>query len=135
MRKTVTQTIQLTLAGAAVVALGGCSTMFTGAYEKVEIVTSPPGAYCKIYREGQGFLKSIATPGEKYIMRDRRTLTITCSKKGYKTATITDEPGPMPNDQGSVVNFMTAGAGFLVDISNDAHYQTAGLYEINLERL
>lgn len=135
MRTAVTKTLTLTIAGTAALALSGCGTMLTGAYEKVEIVTTPPGAYCKIYREGQGFLKSVATPGAKYIQRGRKPITIVCSKDGYKTATVVDEPTTIKDDQGLITNFASAGATFLIDISNDAHYETAGLYEIRMEKL
>ena len=73
---------------AAAFAVNGCSSFLHGAHEKIEITTSPAGAYCKMYRDSAGFMKSVVTPGSKYIQRSGEPVTVVCEKDGYETASL-----------------------------------------------
>ena len=131
MQKTAT----FLLSGILAAVISGCATMHKGAYQKIEIVSTPAGAHCKMYREGQGFLKAISTPGEKYIQRSDKPLTIVCSKEGFETTTLTESAWAEENQQGSVNNIANLGFGFLIDESNKARYGVSDRFEIKLKKL
>lgn len=128
MRK---KAILFSVTAAAALAASGCSSIQHGTYEKIEIVSEPAGAWCKIYREGDGFLKSITTPGERYIKRSTSPLQIVCSKDGYKTMTVTHAP-EFHND--NIGNVSTIGLGQLFDSANAGNYEQPERFEITLER-
>ena len=83
--------MMLTGIAAAALAVSGCSTILRGTHEKVEIVSDPP-AFCKIYRESEGYLKSVAAPGAVYIPRSADPIRVVCEKDGYDTASVIASP-------------------------------------------
>ena len=121
------------LAVVGMVVLSGCASLKNGAYEKVEIVSNPAGAYCEIYREGQGLLKAIATPGAKYIKRGKEPVQIVCSKKGYETVAVEIAP---TKDKIAVGNMIAnVGVGLIVDSASGAIYELPDKIELSLKRL
>lgn len=122
----------LTLA-AAVTAVSGCASIMHGPYEKVAVTSSPEKAFCKIYREGHGYVKGVSTPGETYIMRDEGAVTITCSKAGYQTTSVVT-PTHRAEDQDNVVNVVTLGAGLLVDLANNTQDRLPDTIHIDLPK-
>ena len=122
----------LTLAAAAA-ALSGCASMMHGPYEKLSISSSPEKALCKIYRKGHGYIKAVATPGETYIMRDEKPITVTCSKKGYKTTSVVTET-ERAESQDNVGNAVNFGIGFFVDKANHMQDRLPDNIHIRLPR-
>lgn len=100
---------------AASFAVSGCSTILRGTHEKVEIVSAPPQALCRIYRESAGFLKSVATPGAVYIPRAAEPIRVVCKKDGYKTASIVASPVKTADIVGNAAGVAGGGgAGLLI---------------------
>ena len=77
---------------AAALLVSGCSTILKGNYEKLTIVSTPERAHCSVYRESEGYLKAIVTPGARYIPRSAEPIRIVCKKAGHETVTITAKP-------------------------------------------
>lgn len=104
---------------AAAAALTGCATITRGVYQPVTIASDPPGAACRIYREGEGLIEFVPrTPEKVYIRRDFSALKLECRKPGYRVA---DEFIPAAGDDRVLGNVVTAGAGLLVDLPSQAH--------------
>lgn len=125
---------RILMAGALVAGLSGCASYLNGPYEKISVVTNPAPALCKIYREGHGYVKSVATPGETYIMRDPAPITITCSKRGYQTKSVT-VAAESDRDDSIAGNIVSLGAGLPVDVANSAHINMPDTIRVNLTRL
>ena len=77
---------------AAALLVSGCSMMVKGNYEKLTIVSTPEQAHCSVYRASEGYLKSIVTPGARYIPRSPEPIRVVCKKEGHETVTITAKP-------------------------------------------
>lgn len=123
---------KLLMLSAAIVGLSGCASMLHGTYEKIAISSSPEQSLCKIYREGHGYVKSVATPGETYIMRDSAPITITCSKSGYQTTSVV--VATARGEQDNIANVVTLGTGFFVDVANATQDQLPDEVHIQLSK-
>ena len=110
----------VSVAAAAVSVLAGCTSIEYGPYEKIAITSSPERALCKIYREGHGYVKAVATPGETYLMRDIAPINVVCSKQGYETASVV--VATKRDNKDNIINFANFGIGFVIDTAN-------GMYE------
>jgi len=117
--------------GAIVFGLSSCAYNEKGPYQKVAVVTTPPAALCKIYTEQEGFIKSIATPGSKYIPRDSDPIQIVCEKDGYKTKSVSIKPEGFEDSVLSIVGstVLTGGIGSM----SDSYYNWPDRVEITLE--
>lgn len=111
--------------------LASCATIKNGPYDKVEIVSNVEAAYCKIYRDGEGFLKSVSTPGAKYIKRSEKPITITCEKRGFEDVTISVSPTNSPD---TVANATNLGLGLIYDLTNAALYHYPEVIEVNFKK-
>ena len=123
---------KLVILGAVAVVLSGCASMFHGPYEKIAISSSPEKSLCKIYRDGHGYVKAVATPGETYIMRDPEPITIVCSKAGYQTTSVV--VATARGEQDNIANVATLGAGFFVDLANATQDQLPDEVHITLPK-
>ena len=110
------------LAVAAIFALGGCASLLQGTHEKLTLRTSPGGALCNVYRDGEGLLKVVVTPGAAYIRRDLNPVTVVCRKDGYQESSIVLVPSKdiFGSAGGTAEPF--ANLGFPLDVMNDAIY-------------
>src|SRR5215469_16450448 len=70
----------------------GCATIMEGTGQSVAISTTPPGAACSVIREGQTLGQVTSTPGSVRVDKSKNDLTVTCSKQGYPTASVTQTP-------------------------------------------
>lgn len=122
--------------GVTALGLSSCAFYEKGAYQKVALVTTPSAALCRIYSEDRGFIKSIATPGSKYIPRDDAAIEIVCEKSGYKTKSVVVAPeGYNRHANGTFGNtFLTGGLGFIPDRFNSSFYDWPDRIEIALEQ-
>ena len=123
---------KLLLIGAAAATLSGCASIAHGPYEKIAITSSPEKALCKIYREGHGYVKAVATPGETYLMRDHAPITVTCSKAGYKTTSMVANTAR--SEQDNIGNFATVGATFFLDLANSTQDRLPDAIHIDLPK-
>ncbi|WOV90570.1 MAG: hypothetical protein R1F54_08550 [Candidatus Zeuxoniibacter abyssi] len=116
---------------AAAFAVNGCSSFLHGAHEKIEITTSPAGAYCKMYRDSAGFMKSVVTPGSKYIQRSGEPVTVVCEKDGYETASLVISSEKRKEMVGNVT---TLGVGAVVDAVGGGLYELPDKVEVIMKK-
>ncbi len=131
MRLTILRNTLAAAAGAAALATSGCLSALHGTHQKLEIVTVPEGALCRIYRGDEGFVKSVATPGAKYLHRSDDPVRIECSKAGYETARVEVPSAPRGE---IVVNAATVGGGLLLDLASGAPYDLPDTIAIELKK-
>ncbi len=132
--------LKLAVSTAAIIALSGCATMKNGIYDKVEIVSNVDAAHCKIYRDGEGFLKSVSTPDARYISRSEKSITVTCKKRGFEDVSVTVSPSEGDPETDGVVNVETRnnifnfGVGFIIDKGTSAFYHYPEVIEVNFKK-
>jgi hypothetical protein len=103
----------IAVAGLAL-ALAGCATVMAGTSQDIRVVSDPPGAECRIARDGVA-IAVVTTPGTANVPRSKRDLVATCSSKSGLPDVITSIP--------SVFNGGTVGnviAGGLIGVAVDA---------------
>ncbi|MGU9951904.1 MAG: hypothetical protein ACNYPH_06330 [Gammaproteobacteria bacterium WSBS_2016_MAG_OTU1] len=115
----------------AAVLISGCSTVLRGTHEKVEIISSPEKALCRIYRGSEGYLKAVATPGAVYLPRSSDDIKVVCKKDGYKTTTIVASPVKTSDIVGNAV---TGGGSAIADLINSAHADLPDTIRVNLSK-
>lgn len=122
------------LAVSAIFALSGCASLFQGTHEKLTVRTSPAGALCNVYREDEGLLKVILTPGAAYIRRDRDPVTVVCKKDGYVESSIRLTPNRdiLGGADGTAEPF--ANLGFPLDVANSAIFDLPDEAQIILRK-
>ncbi|WP_299620827.1 hypothetical protein [Pelagibius sp.] len=79
--------------GAALVALGSCSSIVQGTDQSIVVNTNPPEATCKLEREGQQIGAVLATPASVTVSKTKHDITITCEKDGHNPATFVADSG------------------------------------------
>ena len=105
----------------ALVALGGCSTIFEGRSQQIAVNSSPPGASCKLDREGMTIATVASTPGTAYIEKTKHDITITCEKEGYEAAQYFNKSGAAAATIGNVLGGLVLGPrGWIVDTATGA---------------
>ena len=60
------------------------------------VTSTPPGAACSMDRDGVRLGAVDATPGKIDFAAQQGTLTVTCAKPGYTTASVEKTPGYSP---------------------------------------
>src|SRR4051812_17130343 len=83
---------------AAVAALGaalsGCASIVGGgSSQNISVMTTPPGATCVFYREGEAIGTIQSTPGSMGVKRRKYDITIKCDKAGYEQAAYLNHSG------------------------------------------
>ena len=129
----------------AAFAASGCSTVLRGTHEKVEIVSDPPQALCRIYRESEGYLKSVATPGAVYVPRSADPIRVVCKKDGYKTASVIASPVTTSDIVGNAAGVASAGAaaagagvmvgGAFIDGASGANNDLPDVISVSLQKM
>jgi hypothetical protein len=107
----------MAIAGMAL-AITGCATVMAGTSQDVRVVSDPPGAECRLARDGAP-VAVLTTPGTANVPRSKRDLTVTCTKAGLADAT---ETIPSEVHAGTVGNIIAGGIiGVAVDASSGAN--------------
>ena len=110
------------IAGLLVLAalLSGCATIVEGGSQNVTVETSPPGATCAVDRMGQRLGMVAPTPGTVRIDKSKNDLAITCTKDGFRPASIAQAPSFGATTLGNII----AGGviGVVVDAASGANY-------------
>jgi hypothetical protein len=75
-----TLVFNLTLIAATV---SGCATVLSGVDQEIAITTSPAGAECEIFREGEKVASVHSTPGTALVQKTKHDLKMLCRKDGY----------------------------------------------------
>jgi hypothetical protein len=99
--------------------LPACATVVEGTSDTVTVSTTPAGATCTIDRNGERVGAVPITPGSVRIDKSRHDLTVTCTKEGYQTASVTTSPTFTGTTFG---NILVGGlVGVAVDIASGAN--------------
>ena len=59
--------------------------------QEIIVKTDPPLADCTLDRDGAPIAHLLPTPGAVYIPMNRDAITITCSKPGYQTVSVSNQ--------------------------------------------
>ena len=119
----------------ALVVLGGCSTIFEGRSQQIAVNTSPPGASCKLDREGATIATVATTPGSAYIEKTKHDITITCEKEGYEAATYFNKSGAAAATVGNVLGGLVFGpVGWIVDSATGSDNKYDGIVNVTLSK-
>ncbi len=93
--------------------VSGCATIINGTSQSVTVSTSPPNASCAVDRMGERIGVVPQTPGSLRVDKSKNSLTVTCAKPGYQTASVTRPPSF------SLVTLGNAIAGGLIGVGVD----------------
>ncbi len=109
--------------------LSACATIVNGSSQTVTVSTTPPGATCTVDRVGARIGAVAQTPGSVRLDKSKNDLSVTCSKPGFQTATVTKAP----SFGGATFGNIIAGGviGVVVDAASGANYEYPG--DIRLE--
>lgn len=105
------------IAGLAL-ATAACATVAAGTSQDIRVVSDPPGADCKLTRDG-AHIVSLTTPGTANVPRSKRDLAVTCSKAGLSDAS---DVIPSVVHAGTVGNIIAGGVvGIVIDAASGAN--------------
>ena len=110
--------------------LTSCATLVNGSSQTITVSTTPQGATCTLDRVGVRVAVIGPTPGTIRLNKSKNELTVTCTKDGYETATVTHSPSFSFVTLGNVI----AGGlvGVVVDASTGANYEYAEDVELTM---
>ena len=102
------------------VLLSACATVMSGTSQTVTVSTNPPAATCTLDRVGQRVGAVPLTPGSVRLDKSKNDLSVTCSKEGYQTASVTRAS----SFNGATFGNIIAGGviGVIVDASSGANF-------------
>ena len=101
--------------------LSACATIVNGSSQTVTVSTTPPAATCTVDRVGARIGAVAQTPGSVRLDKSKNDLSVTCSKPGFQTATVTKPP----SFSGATFGNIIAGGviGVVVDAASGANYE------------
>ncbi len=98
--------------------LPACSSIIEGRSQEIMINTNPPAATCVLTRNSESLGTVGPTPGSIYIEKTKYDILITCTKKGYETATYLNHSGAAGATFGNII--LGGGIGWAVDSASGA---------------
>ena len=101
-----------------------------GAAQSVTIATNPPGAICNVERTGTHLGTVATTPGSLRFDKSKNDIAITCTKDGYRAATVTESPKFVGTTFGNIV--VGGLIGVAVDAASGANYAYPNDVQIEL---
>jgi len=117
----------------ACASLTGCASIVNGTSQPVSVSTSPvQGATCTL-KNNKGVWYINKTPGSVIVHRCYHDLTVTCSKKGYKTSTVKVKSHTKGMAFGNAVFGGGIGAG--VDIADGAAYDYPTNIQVPMKKI
>ena len=114
----------------AMLALGGCATVFEGTGQSVAVATNPSGASCTVSREGVQLGLVNPTPGSIRVEKSKNDLTVACMKPGHQATTVSYSPKFNGTTFGNII--LGGGIGAIVDASTGANYDYPNEITIDL---
>ncbi len=67
--------------------LPGCATIVHGNSQNLTVTTNPPGAACRLEREGVALGVVAPTPGTVRIEKSKNDIVVTCTRDGFDATT------------------------------------------------
>lgn len=112
-------------------ALPGCATIVHGANQNLTVTTNPPGASCRLERDGQVVGIANPTPATVRITKGKSDIIATCTREGHDSTThnhISEFGGA------TFANVIAGGLiGVAVDAASGANYPYPPEFTINLQ--
>ncbi len=81
----------------------GCSTIYEGRTQTVQINTNPSKASCDVKRMGEVIASVQSTPSSVLVEKSKYDVTIVCNKNGYEEATYIDHSGTAGATWGNII--------------------------------
>ena len=98
--------------------LQGCATITTGTSQSVTVETTPPGATCRMIRDGDTIGVVNPTPGTVNISKDMDPMEVSCELKDYSTLVEVVESNFQGATLGNII--LGGGVGVVVDAASGA---------------
>lgn len=100
--------------------LSACATLVNGSHQSVTVSTDPPGATCKLSRQGETLGAIAMTPGSVQVSKSKNDVDVVCDKQGFQTVTVKKSP----SFGGATFGNIIAGGvvGVVVDAASGANY-------------
>jgi len=116
----------------ACASLTGCASIVNGTSQPVSVNTAPiQGAKCCL-KNNKGVWYINKTPGSVVVHRSYGDLTVTCSKKGYKTSSVKVKSHTKGMAFGNAVFGGVVGAG--VDVADGAAYDYPSNVHVSMKK-
>lgn len=115
--------------------LGGCASLIgDGSRQDIAVTTSPVGASCVFWRNGENIGTIASTPGTLTVKRRKYDIDIKCDKPGYAQASYHNHSGLSSMVAGNIAAdlVLTAGISSIVDSANGADNEYNGQVTIVL---
>ncbi len=80
--------VSLRLAAVALLSLPGCATIMHGSTQSLSVITEPPGAACKLERDGIMIGSVSPTPGTLRIDKNKNDILVTCNREGFEATAV-----------------------------------------------
>lgn len=112
-------------------ALPGCATIMHGANQNLTVTTNPPGASCRLERDGVALAVANPTPATVRISKGRSDIIATCTLDGHDPTTYNhiSEFGGATFANAIVGGFI----GVAVDAASGANFPYPAEFVINLQ--
>lgn len=101
-----------------VLVLGACSSIVEGTSQQISVVTNPPGAACKLHRNGEIIGVVNPTPGGVLIKKTKHHIEFVCDKEGYQEARYLNKSGIQEATFGNIL--LGGGVGWIIDSASGA---------------
>lgn len=118
--------------GIVTILLSACSSIIEGTSQEIVINTSPEGANCALEREGMVIGRIDPTPGGVVVKKTKHDINITCTKKGYETATYFNKSDVAGATVGNII--LGGGIGWAIDSANGADNKYTSPVNISLNK-
>lgn len=110
------------LALISILALTACASITKGTTQDIDITSTPIGALCKVYNNGQ-VVGWITTPDRITVDRTKYNLIVKCTKAGYKETSYTNYSGAENRTMGNILVGGIVGWGVDSALGADNKYQ------------
>lgn len=113
--------------------LSACATIVNGSSQTVTVSTTPPGATCTVDRVGARIGAVAQTPGSVRLDKSKNDLSVTCSKPGFQTATVSKAPSFGGATFANILLGVVGGpVAVMVDAASGANYEYPGDIRLDL---
>ena len=99
----------------------------------MSVSTSPAGALCNVDRGGAHLGTIAATPGSLRVDKSKADVTVSCSKEGYQTASVSQSPKFVGPTFANIL--LGGGVGVVVDAASGANFEYPAEVRVDLAPL
>ena len=96
----------------------------------MSVSTNPAGALCNVDRGGAHLGTIAATPGSLRVDKSKADVTVSCSKEGYQTASVSQSPKFVGTTFGNIL--LGGVVGVVVDAASGANFEYPAEVRVDL---